>query len=123
MGPGPWQVGRGGGRRFWGGGWLGWWGGACGGAEGRAIHWVGGWDLGIGGLGSGWWVVGGEQGVGWGGGLGVGGQMGKGRGGVGKRGGRVEGWVFSVWAFCCHMWALHELHYIPNFTKIISKMI
>ena len=33
------------------------------------------------------------------------------------------GWVFSVWAFCCHMWALHELRNIPNFTKIILKMI
>ena len=32
-------------------------------------------------------------------------------------------WVFSVWAFCCHMWALHELHNIPNITKIISKII
>ena len=32
-------------------------------------------------------------------------------------------WVFSVWAFSCHMWALHELHNIPNFTKIILKMI
>ena len=26
-------------------------------------------------------------------------------------------------AFCCHIWALHELHNIPNFKKIISKMI
>ena len=32
-------------------------------------------------------------------------------------------WVFSVWAFCCHMWALHELHNITNFLKMISKMI
>ena len=22
--------------------------------------------------------------------------------------------MFSVWAFCCHMWALHELHNIPE---------
>ena len=29
----------------------------------------------------------------------------------------------TVWAFCCHMLALHELHNIPSFTKIISKMI
>ena len=32
-------------------------------------------------------------------------------------------WVFSVWVFCYHMWALHELHKIPNSTKIISKMV
>ena len=32
-------------------------------------------------------------------------------------------WVFSVWLFCCYMWALHELHNSLNFTKTISKMI
>ena len=31
--------------------------------------------------------------------------------------------VFSLWAFCCCMWALHELYNIPNCTKIMSKMI
>ena len=35
----------------------------------------------------------------------------------------IFGWVFAVWAFYFHRWALHELHNIPNFTKIISKMI
>ena len=29
----------------------------------------------------------------------------------------------ELWAFCCHMWALDELHNIQDFTKIISKMI
>ena len=24
----------------------------------------------------------------------------------------LKTWVFSLWAFCCHMWALHELHNI-----------
>ena len=32
-------------------------------------------------------------------------------------------WVFSVWASCCHIWALRELLNIPNFTKAMSKMI
>ena len=32
-------------------------------------------------------------------------------------------WVFSEWAFCCPHVALREPHNIPNFTKIISKMI
>ena len=33
-------------------------------------------------------------------------------------------WLFSVWAFCCHMWALHELHnLLKSLTRIISKMI
>ena len=28
-----------------------------------------------------------------------------------------QGWVFSVWVFRCHMWALHELHNSLNFLK------
>ena len=36
---------------------------------------------------------------------------------------KVVFWVFPIWALCCHMWSLHELHSIPNFTKIISQMI
>ena len=43
------------------------------------------------------------------------------RTGVGHVWGTLFG-VFSVWAFFCHMRALHELHNIPNFPKIISKM-
>ena len=36
----------------------------------------------------------------------------------------IGNWAFSGWAFCCHMWALHELsHNIPNYAKMISKMI
>ena len=31
--------------------------------------------------------------------------------------------MFSVWVFCCHMWALDELQNIPNFARIMSKMI
>ena len=30
-------------------------------------------------------------------------------------------WVFSVWAFCSHMWALHELHNIPEIQETTSK--
>ena len=36
---------------------------------------------------------------------------------------RHELGVFGYWAFCCHMWALHELLNIANFTKTILKMI
>ena len=32
-------------------------------------------------------------------------------------------WLFSVWAFCCHTWALHELHNIPSLWKNMFKMI
>ena len=35
----------------------------------------------------------------------------------------VQSWVFSVCAFCCHMWALHELHNIPNFTAHPEKLL
>ena len=33
----------------------------------------------------------------------------------------ILGWVFLVWAFCCHMWALHELHNIPNVMKSFQR--